>query len=863
MPHQGDPLAALAPHVLPFGGGWTVWRKLRVKSAGFPAAQIQQLATPAAAAAVDALLEREETLITAHGRAIDLGASLLRERGGGARKELARALERLRSGRLPDVEFASGAFADAVAQLRYLHASWEDQRQEVVRQIVGDGMRAAKALRALAGEDRFREAIAWQNRAVLAGGFASLARRPVGMSDAKTREHERLAASYLQRYYVKNDTIGFFGPVGWADFVERHEHVRFRPGPTLFNGSASVHFEYWCIDLLAQKLAEDPEIRPFLAPRSVPFIRLDGNTLKCPIECSVEVAPEVARLIALCDGQRSAQAIARKLVAACDLDLSSEGEVYDLLSDLVAQRLVLWSLEIPTTQPHPERYLQRMLERLPETSGRARALAVLAELEKGREAVEAACGDSCEVERCIGELEEIYSRVAGAPASRRHGETYAARGLIYLDCRRDMCLELGAGFRERLAPPLSLLLESARWFTFTVAARYRQQLEELYQSLRNATGDTAVDYLRFWRHAERLFNAQQNEKSTIVSEVSSELALRWARLLEIEPGARRIERSVAHIRERVADDFAAPHPGWPGARYHSPDILVAARGLDAFQRGDYLAVIGELHIGANTLLPLFALQQHPRARDLLRARMIDLSVPSVVPVESKTSTTRADHLSLAAHDISLEIGISRSWRPREQTLQVADLVIDLNGPHLVVRTRNGRRTFDIIAFLEQYLIFACLGHFALLPRARHTPRVSLDGVVIHRETWQFRPDEIPFARLGAGPDRFVDARRWARRHGLPRHVFIKVPEEPKPCFIDLASPIYIELLAKMARKGSSVTVSEMLPALDELWLTDAHGSLYTCELRVAAVDPQPWSTPLVAVNAEGVSSLPRSAPGPS
>lgn len=833
----------LAPHVLPLRAGWSVWREIRVKSAGFPAVQLLQLATPTAVAAVNAFLAQEETLVAARERTINIGIHLLQETDGRVRKALLQALKQIRGGRLPESVSAGDSFTDVISELRCLSASCEDLRQKAIRQIVGDGAIAAEALRALAGEDRFREAVALQNRAALVGGLASLARRPVGATDAKTREHERLAASYLQRYCVKNDTIGFFGPVGWARFVERDEHIQLRPGPTLVDGRTRAYFEYWCIDRLAEKFAEDPDIRPFLAPRCMPFIRLDGNILKCPVDRSVEVAAEVAQLIALCDGQRNAQVIARDLVAVDDVALSSDEEVYDLLSDLVAQGVILWTLDIPTSQPYPERYLKWALEQLPETSGRSRALSMLAELEQVRQAVATACGDASQVEHRISELEEVYSRVVGAPASRRPGETYAARGLVYVDCCRDMQLELGAGFLERLGPPLALLLHSARWFTFTVASCYRQQLTDLYLSLRDATGSTAVDYLRFWQHAEGLFNAQQHEKSSIVRGVSSELASQWGRLLEIEPGARRVEHGVADLWERVTDCFAAPHPGWPGARYHSPDILVAAPGLDAFQRGDYIPVIGELHVGANTLTPLFALQQHPRPDDLLRARIVDLPMPGVVPVESKISTTRADHLSLAAHDISLEIGSGRSWRPREQTLRIADLVIELINAHLIVRTHDGRKTFDIIAFLEQYLMFACLGHFAVLPRARHMPRVSLDGVVFHRETWLFRPDELPFARLRAGPDRFIEARRWACQHKLPRHVFVKVPEEPKPYFVDFASPISVELFAKVARQGSSISVSEMLPAVDELWLLDAAGSFYVSELRVAAVDPQPWSAP--------------------
>src|SRR5690349_24981784 len=66
-------------------------------------------------------------------------------------------------------------------------------------------------LPALAGERRFREALTWQNRAALSNAVDHLS------SPALTgRQRRRLetVASYWQRYCAKNDTIGFFGPLG-------------------------------------------------------------------------------------------------------------------------------------------------------------------------------------------------------------------------------------------------------------------------------------------------------------------------------------------------------------------------------------------------------------------------------------------------------------------------------------------------------------------------------------------------------------------------------------------------------------------------------------------------------------------------
>jgi hypothetical protein len=69
----------------------------------------------------------------------------------------------------------------------------------------------------------------------------------------------------------------------------------------------------------------------------------------------------------------------------------------------------------------------------------------------------------------------------------------------------------------------------------------------------------------------------------------------------------------------------------------------------------------------------------------------------------------------------------------------------------------------------------------------------------------------------------------------------------KPVYVDFDSPVSVSVLAKIVRRarsaadpaGQGVTVTEMLPEPDRLWLADAAGRRYTAELRVACVDRLP------------------------
>jgi hypothetical protein len=74
-------------------------------------------------------------------------------------------------------------------------------------------------------------------------------------------------------------------------------------------------------------------------------------------------------------------------------------------------------------------------------------------------------------------------------------------------------------------------------------------------------------------------------------------------------------------------------------------------------------------------------------------------------------------------------------------------------------------------------------------------------------------------------------------------VFVRFTGERKPIYADLTSLASIDLISRSLRRAcrsggadATVTVSEMLPAPDQAWLTDARGLRYTTELRVVAVD---------------------------
>ncbi len=796
---------ATPEHRVPLAEGWTVWSWVWVRGAGFPAELALRFASEKSAAVAARLAEVE------------------------AIEEARRAAD---ASGLPEETSAAAARLSAASCER------DELRRELGAELSAETTAAMAQMQELLRSGPMREALVWQNRRLVRGTVDAFLRRPPDHDDSRMHEYGRLLATYVQSYCVRNDTMGFTGPVGWARWSDAAEAVVARPADELV-AERKVFFEHWAVDALAERLAADPSLRVHLAPRRTPSVRLDGPVLRYGIGRSAELPAVFVRVMDACDGEASAAVVARRVLCDPFASLSGVAEVMDVIEELAAVHLLTWTLELPTGQPYPEKTLRTLLKSVRAPAARGPALAALEQLEAARDGVSRAAGNADLLESAMDRLDATFTELTGNEPTRRAGQSHAGRGIVYEDCRRAGEIELGTSLRERVAGPLSLVLQSARWYTYEIGRRYRALFRGVYAELRAQQGETRIDLTRFKDRVDPHLAASAGAVPAIVREVAAELCERWTRILA--PGDERVvRRGCGELRAAVADAFRAPHPGWPNARYHSPDLLIAADGLEALARGDYQVVVGEIHTAINTLLTHVALEQHPRREDLVLARELDGPEPGIARVEAVEHASRADNCPVARHDFHLEIGATRSWRPRHQVLAIADLFLVQKGDRLLVSSIDGRHEFDVVAFFEQDLTFASSGRFRLVSGGAHTPRMVIDDLVVAREQWRFEPGALEFAGRATPLDRLVGAQAWRQRHGLPRWVFVTVPHEPTPLYVDLCSSLYVEILACWARQAEAVHVSEMLPDHGQTWLTDADGRRYTSELRIAAVDPEPW-----------------------
>jgi hypothetical protein len=700
--------------------------------------------------------------------------------------------------------------------------------------------RARAALRAQIADPRIREAILWQSRGAL-GAIESLLAGDPAHDDARVRKSELRAASYLQRYRVKNDTIGFFGPLAFGRIDPEAASSHVRAGNQLL-ARRQVYFEEWGIEALGDWLFREPGLRRYLAPRLSPFLGIDGDRLFVPFAAPRALTPAEAAILAAVDGVRSAAQLARSVRGVPGMD--SDEEVLALLDRLIQQGVVRSELDLrPSMRPEVE--LARAIDRIEEPALRADAQARLSAFDAVRGEIARAAGDLDRLDAALSRLEAEFTELTGRSASRAGGRYYAGRKLVFEDCRRDVDLTLGRDILDRLGPPLSLLLRSARWYSHEAARGYRACLVALFDRLAASRGVTSLPLVEVSLAAQSLVFPPRGRPPEHIAALTQTLRTRWQEILGVrqDDERREVAWSVADLRQRVDDAFPAPAPGWSIAIYGSPDVMVCPPSDPG-----PLLVLSELHPFVNTLEAACCVEQYPDPAELVRAWEADYPHPRVLPVVPRAGR---DGQSLAfphrvvpalssPRDVRLELLPVSAVGPRAMT--AGALVVERAGDSLVARSRDGRFSAELIELFGVPLYLVCVDAFRdLLPAGAHTPRVRIGDLVVRRESWRFAPTALSFARQHDPYQRFRQCQDWRRRHGLPRWVFARFPAEEKPIYIDLDSPIFVDLMSKHVRcadpEGPLIGFSEMLPDPSQLWLRDEGGAGYTSELRLVVVDP--------------------------
>ncbi|MBV9363721.1 MAG: lantibiotic dehydratase [Solirubrobacterales bacterium] len=463
--------------------------------------------------------------------------------------------------------------------------------------------------------------------------------------------------------------------------------------------------------------------------------------------------------------------------------------------------------------PHAERELRARLQHHPDGTVRERGLAALERLEAARDAV--AQASPGELREALAALDSTFIELTGRAPVRNHGRAYGARTLAYLDCMRDLDVTAGPAMLTDMAPALRVLFEAGRWYCGQVNAIGRELIEESLPASRRAPFQPVL---------AQVIGALIQVPSAIGNEMA-ELQRRLAVLLA--------DPDPTTIGVRAASMFADHQPAWPTGVFQSVDLQLAARDAAAICAGDYLAVIGDAHPGANPLVQGLFAHRHPDPPAMWRAirNAIGRPVPYLMPpfgpglgVDARgAGVTAADDIHIAILPDTRAPWPRRTWLPHELLVDGHDLV-----------DRAGELRVPLLDAFGLAIFIAAVRTFELLPDDEYAPRRTIGRTVLRRESWSLPAREIP--------QQAQDLTAFARELGMPRRLFAKSPLERKPMYLDTDSPTLARVFCHHARQAADqapearIRFTEMLPAPDQCWLDDAEGNRYVSELRLVAVD---------------------------
>ncbi|GGV63094.1 lantibiotic dehydratase [Streptomyces thermoviolaceus subsp. apingens] len=842
-------------------GAWRLVPVVVLRQAGFPMEALDSLVDAACADEAHALLAGRNKLAAL---ARDLKAVLRQHRVPGC-PQLPSRVGQLRP--LPGRELRRAARALPAEPARALHAyqacaeQFTRQQENFASRYHAGLNRARTAVaEAFRADERLRQVLLLSNDAAYPD-FAAWLDTFQGDMGRHTRKMTDLLTMYLQRVTTKNETHAHFGPFTVG-------RVGDTPGISWSSEREIEHrtlFSHWAAERLARTAAEIPGLSDFVRPRRRPlsFLR-DGRidlyafTTRDGLDTDWnfrhlggrEVAAHEAWLWQHCDGERTV----RELRAQWDTAFGSRVPAsFDrTLKELVAREWVIAEFEIPVGDHEPLAALRRDLRAAPPGP----AAPILSAIERFEEDL-ARFAELPLAERpaALAAVKARFEKLTGTAANRNGGLHYADRSILFEEAHGEPAdLTIGPDIVRFLTDELSVVYE-------VVLARPRLRMRRELAVLTRWVAE------RFGAGVEvpldRLYSEFFRDLHTLEKEcaaVEAELATLDRVVTDALLGAQGADRPEVVVERSRMEAVLATLPRTPAAVV-DPDVLFAATSRRDLCEGRFTAVIGDCHAVREVITHTsFAPLVQERAPELLHEvheGYLSLLDDDEVLVDLSRGHPDKSSTQLVYPCLDLEV-YGRSGQSRDRVLQPSQLYVVLRDGRLELRAHGVTGRLRLMAppaggpsiCQDPLSPFAFPRHFGGAgldaPALEHIPRIRCDRVVLQRETWR-----VPAARLrgaaafdgpavradGEEAAEFVAACRLRRELGLPRHVFVKIPGEPKPVYVDWQAPLLVRQVCRLAaRQDGTLEISEMLPTPGQRWLR-VRGRRYTSELRCAVFSP--------------------------
>ena len=658
---------------------------------------------------------------------------------------------------------------------------------------------------------------------------------------------------YLQRACAKNDSTGGAGPFAVGRFDVGVEGIRAEDSPL----DRHSFLARWAADAMLEWLASTPEGAAVATPRRAPGVALVGaeaDHLQFDYRTKGELAAAVGprrrhrlgatdlAVLELCDGDRTPAAIRRALAGSGNAEPAvADEDVERSLARLAEAGLIVRGPEMPygVQDPLP------LLTRLADTAGSAALAGLVTRCTETLKLLSDA--DLPSRRQALADLEDTFVETVGRQPERTKGGFYSDRALTFEESEgRFRGLTIGRELTQRVKRALPLVID-----TYMLVPRARLSWEgELladWFATRFPTGTASVnDYLRAF--------ADDQEPLRPAFEALDR---------EVDALDRQLRDAAADAVANQADPAGAlaGFRGFLAARAPTTPVVcdvdlmfAAAPGATGLADPSRL-VVGEVHSDEETLshgmFAPFVEERWPDfAAEVVRGYHGLLGEDEVVmdACLRHSDKTFARRL-LDCPDIE---AFDRSPAPVQRRRHLADLLVERGSGGLRLVERATGRSVRLVAVPFAWLrvdrrnpmtIFGFpkrpTGSLFSPSPGEHIPEIAFDDVVLSRQCWSVDPAEV---RTKHAEDGFLAVQRLRDRLGLPRHVFIGIPEETKPIYVDLDSPLLVRQLSRFATRGSALRLSEMLPGPDELWVS-SRGERFTGELRFSTFAGGPRSAP--------------------
>ena len=654
------------------------------------------------------------------------------------------------------------------------------------------------------------------------------------------------AAAYLARFATKTSPNSVFCAVGLAWVEDGPAHLRGTPTIARMDVSLSVAESR----KIAVVMAGDPDLAPIVRPRPNPTLREDGGALTFWRFASLRRAdddetlsrvkehPVLRAVLEAASSRPTIPELVRAVARASSIDEPSIGR---FIAQMIERGVLIGEFEIPFTERRPLRLVAAAARGVrPEPAWAASALAI-----------------EDEVDRLAALPLEADER-----ASTMSGIAYALESLPHVrPLRRDELFRIDAASALSLHLPSSVMDELDRglrpylrlFAALYPARRYLQGWVDRFLAKFPAGRDVPMldVYHAITEQDESYRPAAFPEPSRDDPEASAHRALGAVRDLIAERG-----RLGGPVTLDDADLDRLVGPGRPSFRWAAGVLFqIDAADRASLDAGDYRIVLNGLFHGAGLSLSRFAhLLGDDVVAELRRAWSVVTRPGAIVAELTYNHGGRTANAGLRPAIFGHEIELPGDCAsPGTLPLALRDLAVrwDADADRFVLfRTADGVEIIPVInsgvnpVGFVSFLV--AIGEQGLQPVAyfpgfeiegvTRWPRVLCGRVVLFRERWSFGPADRP-AGATRGDDLRPFARAvasWRRRHGIPRHVFAFTTKEPKPRYVDLASPTFLDLLrrdlqALGTEPDGRLHVSEMLPGPGGLW-AGGHASEFLCQM---------------------------------